>query len=142
MTAYRVTAPYITPKVRDDAAGGYVHKGYYADAVLQGENIDPASLRHHLEGGMLAEVEAPVEAKAAAVEVPAEPAEASSGETPAVDTPPSDPAGPPVRPHGNASAATWLDYAVSLRAEGVSEEDARAALSEKTKAELIAVYGN
>jgi hypothetical protein len=121
MSSYRVTAPYITPKVRDDASGGYIHRGYYADAVLEGDNIDAASLQHHLDNDMLVEVDPPVEA---IVVVPAEPA------------------GAPTRPHGNAAQAAWLDYAVSKRAEGVSEEDARAALSEKTKAELVAEFGS
>jgi hypothetical protein len=128
MSSYRVTAPYITPKVRDDASGGYIHRGYYADAVLEGDNIDAASLQHHLDNDMLVEVDPPVEAKADPVE--------------AIVVVPAEPAGAPTRPHGNAAQAAWLDYAVSKRAEGVSEEDARAALSEKTKAELVAEFGS
>lgn len=129
MSSYRVTAMYITPKVRDDVNGGFVHRGYYEGAVLQGDNIDAASLKHHVDNDMLAEVDPPVEAKAEPVEVQVEPIVV-------------EPAGPLVRPHGNAAQTAWLDYAVSKRAEGVSEEDARAALSEKTKAELVAEFGS
>jgi hypothetical protein len=122
MATYRVDAPYVTFKVRDQA-GAWVLTGYYAGAVVAGETVEPDSLRHHVDGGMVAEVEN------AAVPAAAEP----TPEPAAGDVPP--------RPHGNASAATWLEYAVSRRAEDVSEEDARKALEGKSKAELVAEYG-
>jgi hypothetical protein len=56
---YVVTAAYITPKVRDDAKGGWAHRGFYEGAVIRAENIHPDSLQHHLAGDMLAERDAP-----------------------------------------------------------------------------------
>jgi hypothetical protein len=45
------------------------------------------------------------------------------------------------RPAGNASQATWLDYAVANRPDGMSEEDAIDAYGSKTRAELVAEFG-
>jgi hypothetical protein len=45
------------------------------------------------------------------------------------------------RPRVNAAKEAWVDYAVSQRDEGVSEEDARAEAEAKSKAELVAEYG-
>lgn len=49
-TSYRVTAPYVTLKVKD-AAGAEVLVGFYEGAVVS--DVDPDSLQHHLDGGML-----------------------------------------------------------------------------------------
>jgi len=45
------------------------------------------------------------------------------------------------KPKPYASKEVWLAYAVSQREDGVSEEDATAALTDKTKAELVAEFG-
>jgi hypothetical protein len=115
MAAYRVTAPYVTLKVRDQA-GAWVLTGFYDGAVVSG--IDEASLRHHLDNGMLVEVEQPA---------------------PAPETEPPSELGD--RPKDYASKPEWVDYAVSKRAEGVSEEDARVAAEAKSKADLITEFG-
>lgn len=44
------------------------------------------------------------------------------------------------RPSQVSSKADWVDYAVSQRADDVSESDARAEAEAKTKAELVAEY--
>lgn len=49
---------------------------------------------------------------------------------------------PPAPPAPNATKPEWVAYAVIQRAEGVSEDDARAEADKLTKAELIAKYGN
>lgn len=53
-TTYKVLAPYVTLKVKDQA-GGTVLTGFYAGAVLEADQVDEASLRHHLDGGLLVE---------------------------------------------------------------------------------------
>lgn len=60
--AYRVTAPYVTLKVKDPA-GADVLIGFYEGAVVT--DVDPESLEHHLDGEMLEKVSA-AEAKQAA----------------------------------------------------------------------------
>jgi hypothetical protein len=47
-------------------------------------------------------------------------------------------AGPPPQ---SAAKADWVAYAAAKRAEGVSEEDARAAAEATSKADLIAEFG-
>jgi hypothetical protein len=49
--------------------------------------------------------------------------------------------GADARPSRSDSKAAWVDYAVSQRGDGVSEEDARAEADGKLKADLIAEYG-
>lgn len=109
----RVAVPYCTIKVRDDR-GQLVVREFYADAPVP-DSADPDDVARLLRKNCLVDDDAKAEPE-----------------------PDPEPAG---RPHGNASQATWLEYAVSKRAEGVSEEDARAALAEKTRAELVAEYG-
>ncbi len=53
--SYRVTAEYVTLKVKDQA-GADVLIGYYKGGVVSNE-IEKASLKHHLDGDMLEEVE-------------------------------------------------------------------------------------
>lgn len=52
--SYRVTAPYVTLKVKD-ATGSPVITGFYRGAVVP-EGVDEASLKHHLDSGMVEEV--------------------------------------------------------------------------------------
>jgi len=67
--AYVVTAAYVTLKVKDPNAGGSVIRGYYEGAVIRAEEIDPTSLAHHLDSGLMA----PVPSAPAPVAEPAEP---------------------------------------------------------------------
>jgi hypothetical protein len=120
----KVLWPYITLKVRSDT--GMLLREFYAGAVVP-DNADPDDRDRLVRKGALVDEES-AEAELA---VPAG--------TPVPDEPPTVPA---QRPAGNASQAAWLDYAVSRRADGVSEEDARTALGEKTRAELVAEFGN
>lgn len=55
--SYRVTAPYVTLKVRD-ASGGPVVVGFYAGAIVP-DDVDAASLKHHLNHKLVEEVAAP-----------------------------------------------------------------------------------
>jgi hypothetical protein len=119
---YVVTAPYVTPKVRDNVDGGWVYRGFYKDAVLRSEQIEPESLRHHLDGGMLAEREQPAPEPAAP--------------EPVVETPPAV-----VRPKVGDPKETWIAFAVTQRPKGQSEADARTEAEATSKADLIAAFG-
>lgn len=69
---YVVTAPYVTLKVLDAQSGKHVMLGFYADAPVP-SNVDPDSLRAHVEGGMVAEVpDEPTEAERLEAEAAAE----------------------------------------------------------------------
>lgn len=126
MEMLRVTAQYVTLKVRgDDGAVGV--RGFYAGAVVPVDRVDPESVQHHVEGDM-----AEVYNDAAAEPVVEE---AASSEDAPADTE------QPVRPATAAPKADWVAYAVAVRPDGVSEEDAAAAADGKTKADLIAEYG-
>lgn len=114
MATYRVCAPYVTLKVKDDA-GSDVIKGFYEGALVSG-SVDEDNLKHHLDGGMVEKVKAS--------DVPAE--------KPA-DEPPSE-ALKSEAPAEYASKGDWVDYAVS---KGAAIQDAEAS----TKADLIAAYG-
>lgn len=48
-----VTAPFIGPKVKD-RSGAFVIKNFNEGAVILGDEIDPDSLRHHLDGRQMA----------------------------------------------------------------------------------------
>lgn len=50
---YVVIAPYITPKVKD-LSGAFIVRGYLEGGVIKRDDIDPASLKHHLESGLVA----------------------------------------------------------------------------------------
>lgn len=121
MAAYRVVAPYVTLKLTDQH-GGQVLTGLLAGAVVS--NIDAASLRHHLDNGMVEEVDAPA---------PVDSEQSDSGE---LDEPASG-----GRPSVRAPKEDWVAYAVSQRGEGVSEDDARAVAEGTSKADLLAQYG-
>jgi hypothetical protein len=118
---YVVTAPYVTIKVTDDI-NGVVRREFYTGGVVP-SSADADNVARLLRKGMLAEV--------AAEPVPA----------PATEPPAEPPAEPGDRPKDYASKLEWVDYAVSKRADGVSEDDARAAAEAKSKADLIAEFG-
>lgn len=119
---YRVTAPYVTLKVRDHF-GAWVLSGFHDGAVVS--DVDPVSLRHHLDNGMVEEVGSPDP-------VDAEP-------VPPVDA--DQPPAPNGRPSVRAAKEDWVTYAVSQRGEGVSEDDARVEAENTSKADLIAKHG-
>lgn len=150
-----VVAPYITLKVKTDA--GSIVRGFNAGAVVRGEDVDPDNLRHHVESGLMAGVDTPQAqfAAPAGTPMPGEPPNVAVTEQPVGALPLDErlrrvaQAGQTLaeveqqlrRPHGNASKATWVDYAVSQRDEGTSEDEARAAAEAKSRDELIAEYG-
>jgi hypothetical protein len=53
-----VVGAYITPKVKD-AMGLFQMRGYNEGGVIKAEDIDPDSLRHHLESGLMAPKDSP-----------------------------------------------------------------------------------
>ena len=61
-SSYRVTAPYVTLKVKD-AAGADVLVGFYEGAVVS--DVEEESLKHHLDTGLVEKLPA-AEAKKAA----------------------------------------------------------------------------
>lgn len=120
----KVLSPYVTLRVKD-RTGSDVLLGYYAGAPVP-VDAHPEDVARLLRKGMLVDEAAPESALA----VPAG--------TPVPDVLPDPTPQDPARPAGNASTAAWVDYAVSKRAEGVSEADARAAAEGRTRGDLIA----
>lgn len=49
---YKVLAPYITLKVKDDQ-GAFVVRGFNSGAVVKAENVDEENLRHHVDTRLL-----------------------------------------------------------------------------------------
>lgn len=167
----RVLAAYATVKVLDPIDGKPSVRGFYQGAVLpieaDPENVaslvrreyaewldkDGAELLVKQETDTDKAVEVAAEQRRAEGEAAAKQADDEWASTPegvaAADKAEADakaaeqkPARPDGRPDGRASQATWLAYAVSQRPEGMSEDDARTAYGDKTKAELVAEFGN
>jgi hypothetical protein len=53
--SYRVSAPYVTLMMKDQA-GGDVLIGFYEGAVVSSDDVNEDSLQHHLDGEMVEEV--------------------------------------------------------------------------------------
>lgn len=132
---YIVTAPYVTLRVKDQT-GAEVLLGFYEAAPVP-DSVDKDDLERHLRKGMIAKagteeadaaspVGRPVQFDAAGMPAPAK----TAGE-----------GRPDGQPALYASKSAWVDYAVTQRADGVSEEDARADAEGKSKAELLAEHG-
>lgn len=51
--AVRVTAPYVTLKVKDDT-GAEIIRGLYEGGIV--DNVEAESLKHHLDDGMVEKV--------------------------------------------------------------------------------------
>jgi hypothetical protein len=126
--AYKVTAPYVTCKVRDDLGGESV-RGFYEGGVLPA-SADPENVKILVEKGMVEKVTAPEPEPAT------EPAVLVDEDRDDLDAEPA-----PDRPLVGASKADWVEFAVTQRADGVSEEDARVEAENSTKAELVARFG-
>lgn len=156
---YVVVYPYITAKVRSD--GVFIVREFFEGGVFKGEDVEPNNLRHLVDGRMVAPKDHP-DAKYAApagVPKPGEPPNVPVTEQPVGALPiderlrrqreageqaerDAEQSGDLKRPHGNASEEKWLDYAVARRvADGAAEEDARAELAGKSKADLVAEFG-
>lgn len=120
----RVTAAYATVKLLDPATGKWTVAGFYKDAVLPIE-ADPENV-----AGLVRKEYAEWVEEAPAEESPADP-------EPKKDAPPANPAPPQA-----ATKADWVAFAVTQRAEGVSEADAQAEAEAKSKADLIAEFGS
>lgn len=120
MLKIRVIAPYIMLKVKDPATGGVAVREFYKGAILP-DGADSDDVKRLTGKNMLAE------------EQLADPEPEQAPEPTLVETPV-----PPV----NANKAEWVAYAVSRRAEDVSEEAAKAEAEAMKKDDLIALYGN
>jgi hypothetical protein len=97
----RVTAPYVTLKVAD-RDGNQVVAGYQAGAIV--DRVEEASLRHHLDRGMVEE-------------------EFDETAPPAAESESVDEA-----PAKSASKAEWVTYAES---KGAAKEDAEKATKDE-----------
>lgn len=102
MTAWEVTSPYVTLKVKD-FNGNAVVQGYYLGGVVQNP-IEDAQFEKHVRTGLVKKYVAP------------EPEEAVDPEVP--PAPPADEA-----PKGNASREEWAAYAKDKK--GAPEEETR-----------------
>jgi hypothetical protein len=58
MATYRVTAPYVLLKTKDNASGESVVAGFYAGAVVSDEQVDKDSIKRHLAKKMVERVAA------------------------------------------------------------------------------------
>lgn len=111
MGAYRVTAPYVTLKVKD-VSGVTVVQGYYAGGVVQ-DPLEDEQFEKHVRNGWIEEAE-----DAPAEEVPETP------EAPVFE-----------RPAGNASQEAWATYALE---SGQASEDE---VKDLSRDELRELYG-
>lgn len=156
---FTVVAPYVTLRVKD-ALGVPQIRGFYEGGTVKRDEIEDASLRHHLDSGLVAPVGSARArfAGPAGTPKPGEPPNVPVEQVP-VDTLPleerlrrqtdaADKAESDAtnqrdgRPSRNAPKDDWVTYAVSQRAEGVSEADARETAEFKTKADLVAEFGS
>jgi hypothetical protein len=134
----KVLWPYVPLKVRGD--GGLVLREFYAGAPVP-ENADPDDVARLVRKGALVDENSPAAAQAVPAGTPV------AGEPPNVPVKENPPSlserleAKPDRPAGNASQASWLDYAVANRPSGMSEEDAIDTYGSKTRAELVAEFG-
>lgn len=135
MANYRVTAPYVLLKVRDQQGKPAVN-GFHAGAILPSSvaEMDPDNLKRHVDRGwveQLAELIAePADAQAEEAGDDAEPSadEASGGQGPESGDGAEQPG--PARPSQADSKAAWVDYATT---QGLDREQAES----MTKADLI-----
>lgn len=128
---FRVTAPYVTVELQTAPGAALNTLGFYRGAILPA-TVDPESARRQVSKGMVEEIDDLPQAD----DAPAAGEVTGTDESGAGDLSAESPA----RPAANASKADWLAYAISQRAEGVSEDDARAELEPLTKAELTARF--
>lgn len=125
---HQVVWPYATVKLIDAATGQSTVRGFAEGSVLP-PNADAEDVRRLVAKGAVVST-APTRPS---------PEPTTAPETPALD-PGQDP-GETGRPKDYASKPEWVDYAVSKRADDVSEEDARAVAELTSKADLIAEFG-
>jgi len=157
----RVVVAYATVKIIDPISGKPAVRGFDQGAIFpveaDPENVAALVRREYAEWLDDAEVKEVVKQKTAedkmaedAAARRLEDAEAAikkaegddDGSEPEVDEAKDDNGdtnGDKPKPY--VSKEVWLAYAVSQRAEGVSEEDATEALADKTKADLVAEFG-
>lgn len=153
-----VVAPYVTLKMRDDA-GGTVMRGMLEGGGFSRDDVDEANLRHHVETGLVAAKDSdeaeyagpagtpkpgeppnvPVEETGDPRRLPAQ--ERLAAQQEAAQQAERQAARPDGQPAPYAAKTAWVDYAVSCRADGVSEEDARREAEGMSKADLIRTHG-
>ena len=135
--SYKVTAAYVTLRVPNEL-GQEVLLGFYEGAVVP-EHVNQDDLDRHLRKSMVAEEGTPEADAASPVGRPVNFDDAGMPVSP--QPPAGDQGGRDGRPSVRASKDDWVTYAASQRAEGVSEDDARAEAEGKSKAELVAKFG-
>lgn len=124
---YRVTSPYVTVQITGAPGAALTTLGFYKGAILPG-NVDRESAELQVRKGMVERVTA--EPVPAPVEADAEPV--VQGGEPQAST----------KPARNASKVAWVTYAVSQRADGVDEADAKADAEALTHTQLVEKYGD
>lgn len=133
----RVTAAYATVKIVDPGSGSWSVRGFYEGGVFP-ESADPEDVERLVRRGYAEWVDG----DAGPAEAPAAPTAVEETVDAIVEeTEEADDGLEPQRPGDSASKAVWVDYAVALREEGVSEAEARTAAEAMTKADLITVHG-
>lgn len=141
--AYRVCAPYVTVRVKSPTGGETMH-GFYEGGVLP-ESAVRESVESLLVKGMIEATDAPTPEEQAARDAKANKKAADAAEANSVRVAEEDAQKKADKdktpPHGNASQAVWVDFAVRHRGEGVSEERARAEAQNLSKDQLVAKYG-
>lgn len=127
--AYRVTAPYVVLKYHDES-GQLAIRGFYQHAIVPA-TVDEDNLKHHLDNGMVEEIE---EAEPE-VEAPIDPIDpnATGDQGGAGDSGVSE---PPKTPSKAASKADWVIFVVEYK--GLTQAEAEAF----TRDELAASYGD
>lgn len=127
MTSYRVKAPLLLLRFRDQASGKEQISERYAGAIAI-DPVDDKALQKALDRGWVEEVDdVPAEPAAA----PASPPDPDSGQGGEGDGAPAGPTVP--KPGQNDPKAAWVDYAVALGAD-------RAEAEAMTKTDLVDIY--
>jgi hypothetical protein len=147
-----VAAPYVTLKVKGQQ-GQDVTLGFYEGAILP-DGADSDDLERLIRKGMVVEADSPEAefAVPAGTPKPGEPPNVPVTEQPVQALPLEERQRRQMeaaeqgeqrggRPRVNASKEDWVEYAVTQRADGVSEDDARAEAQAMSKADLIAKSG-
>lgn len=57
--SFRVTAPYVTLKIKDPLSGTAMVNGFYTGAIVTDDRVDEASLKRHIDRGWVEAVEQP-----------------------------------------------------------------------------------
>lgn len=134
----RLTAAYGTVRIMDPATGAPSIRGFYQGAVFP-DSADPQDVARLVRRDYAEWVDdepEPLGDPGATIDEAPVVVQAPDVVTETPDLTPRQ----PTRPAESANKAAWVDYAVAMRDDDVSEADARAEAEAATKADLIAGY--